>query len=117
MRINKWSATVAAVAVLLGGSVAAEPGKAKAEAQHSAQTSAREEAKDRHREMEGAAQSGERATVREEHSKGAETSTEMRERRDERKEIKEQYGAGDADKSDNAGKKPWWKFWGSDDES
>ena len=49
---------------------------------------------------------------------GSDTSTQMRERREERKEIQQahrdarQAGEGETVK----GKKPWWKFWGSDDE-
>ena len=43
-------------------------------------------------------------------SKGNETSAEMRARRDERKQIKEEYQ--DGEKPENrSGKKPWWKFW------
>jgi hypothetical protein len=58
-----------------------------------------------------------------EKSKGADKSKDkaqgaaMRERRDERKAIKDAYkedvqAGGERVK----GKKPWWKFWGSDDE-
>lgn len=61
-------------------------------------------------------------------SRGNEKSQEMRERRDERKQIKEEY-RGDrengqegadldsddeslADEEQKKAKKPWWKFWG-----
>lgn len=126
MRINKWSATIAALAVIFAGGVCAEQGKAKEQAKHGAQAPAREEIKDRQRDMEDAADhaKGMRETAREERSvsareeqgKGAQTSAEMQERRDERKAIKEEYRSGDNAKADHAGKKPWWKFWGSDDD-
>jgi len=48
---------------------------------------------------------------------GNEQSAEMRERRDERKQIQEEYRSGsepgqEGDKAaGEGGKKPWWKFW------
>jgi hypothetical protein len=48
--------------------------------------------------------------------KGNETSTEMQARREERKQIQDEYRAAGADsETAKAKKKPWWKFWGSDD--
>lgn len=48
--------------------------------------------------------------------KGNETSTEMQARREERKQIQEEYRAAGADgETVKTKKKPWWKFWGSDD--
>jgi hypothetical protein len=129
MRINKWSATVAAVAILLAGGASADPrsGEESAEptarmqkAARTADGKAREEAKKHERELEDEAGEGKRVTDQEERAEreGAEISSEMRERREERKEIKEEYReARKAGEIDKAKKKPWWKFWGSDDGS
>jgi hypothetical protein len=48
--------------------------------------------------------------------KGNETSTEMQARREERKQIQEEYRTAGADgETAKDKKKPWWKFWGSND--
>lgn len=56
--------------------------------------------------------------MREGETAGNEQSAEMRSRQQERKEIQDQYRteqrAGEGEKV--KGKKPWWKFWGSEDE-
>ncbi|MEJ2087383.1 MAG: hypothetical protein P8Y69_02655 [Gammaproteobacteria bacterium] len=44
-------------------------------------------------------------------TKGNETSAEMQARREERKEIQEEYRTAGGEQ---AKKKPWWKFWGND---
>lgn len=50
---------------------------------------------------------------------GKAESVEKKARNEERKQVKEEYKtatrSGDADKV--KGKKPWWKFWGSDNPS
>ena len=48
-------------------------------------------------------------------NKGQAKAAEMRERRDERKAIKDEYKAAAEPGTPRAGKKPWWKFWGSDE--
>lgn len=47
-------------------------------------------------------------------NKGNETAKEMQARRDERKQIQKEYREAD-EESRPTGKKPWWKFWASDD--
>jgi len=47
-------------------------------------------------------------------NKGSKTSKEMQARRDERKQIQNEYRESDPDDRPT-GKKPWWKFWASDD--
>lgn len=47
----------------------------------------------------------------------ASQGAEMRERREERKEIQSTYREGvEAGEERVKGKKPWWKFWGDDEE-
>jgi hypothetical protein len=76
---------------------------------------------ERHRKQEKTAKEGSGAKAKQERqgrpmdSKGK--SAEMLERRDERKAIKGAYDeevAGGAERV--KGKKPWWKFWGSDED-
>ena len=49
---------------------------------------------------------------------GSSQSAEMRNRNEERKEIKEEYRTAvkSAEQERQTGKKPWWKFWGSEEE-
>ena len=108
MRINKWSATVTALTVLLAGAVSAEPGRGQAADRAGAERVQKaEQVKQRERDAQDVAD-----------KELNETAREMQERKNERKAIKEEYHearkAGDVEP---AGKKPWWKFWGSDDES
>lgn len=49
-------------------------------------------------------------------NKGNETSKEMQARRDERKQMQKEYRESDAEDRPT-GKKPWWKFWASDDDA
>jgi len=76
------------------------------------------EAREREREMNAGDEAREREREMAERGDGSETSQQMQERRTERKEIQEEYHEGrKAGEEDKAGKKPWWKFWGSDSES
>ena len=108
MRINKWSAIVTAVTVLLAGAVSAEPGRGQAGDRAGAERVQKtEQVKQREREAEDVAD-----------KERNETAREMEERKNERKAIKEEYHeAREAGGVEPAGKKPWWKFWGSDEES
>lgn len=47
--------------------------------------------------------------------KGPETAREMQARRDERKQIQEEYRES-SEQGPRPGKKPWWKFWASSDD-
>lgn len=54
--------------------------------------------------------------IKEDKAQGEATSAEMQARRDERKAIKESYREGrEAGEAPAKGKKPWWKFWESDE--
>lgn len=80
-----------------------------------------EEMAEREREM------AEERRLEGEANRGSERAEEMRARRDERKEIMDEYRAGEPGEAtevavdeneaatktdDKKGKKPWWKFWG-----
>lgn len=108
MRINKWSATVAAVTVLLAGAVSAEPGRGQAGDRAGAERVQKaEQVKQREGEAKDVAD-----------TERNETAREMQDRKSERKAIKEEYReAREAGDVEPAGKKPWWKFWGADDAS
>ncbi len=49
--------------------------------------------------------------------KGRDMSQEMRERRDERKQIMEQHKGQSVEGEPRMGKKPWWKFWEQETET
>ncbi len=110
-----------------GGPGHSGAGPKGASAQQS-QDKLRTETKAREREMKGAPDQGERRTNREEvnertramedgdRGKGAETSQEMQQRRDERKQIQQEYKEGrKSGEVEKAQKKPWWKFWGEEE--
>ncbi|MEQ8484418.1 MAG: hypothetical protein RIB46_08635 [Pseudomonadales bacterium] len=111
MKASRVWLLVAAM-VLAGGSVLAAPGgqgPAGPKAENAAKAdealkAAGKEATERAREL------------KEDKARGEATSTEMQTRREERKVIQETYRDGqEPDSNPPKGKKPWWKFWGSDD--
>jgi hypothetical protein len=87
-----------------------QAGDAKEEAEEHAEE-AREEAEERAEEAREEAE--ERAEKAREMGEGR--GGEMRARRDERKAIMEEAKAGHEPGTPQKGKKPWWRFWESDD--
>ena len=102
----------------------AEEAEERAEREREMAEERREEAEEmaeREREM------AEERRLEGEANRGSERAAEMRARRDERKEIMDEYRAGEPGEAtevavdeneaatktdDKKGKKPWWKFWG-----
>lgn len=116
------------VAVLLVLSVpmafAAPSEKAKGPAKQKAERSeiaSADKARSHQREIEDEAEQERRAGEQrgaDAADKGSEKAREMRARKEERRAIKEAYKSDvEAGGERVRGKKPWWKFWGSDDAS
>lgn len=135
MRNRLWPA-IALTAAFAASSTLAAPGggagsgntSAKGMGAQQSQDKVRKETKTREREMKNAPDKGERSTNREEvntrtmedgeKGKGAATSQEMQQRREERKQIQQDYKEGrKSGEIEQTSKKPWWKFWGGEESS
>jgi hypothetical protein len=125
----KWTVTtLISVAILLAANAMAQPTTNKGSDKKSAvtDTTAKQSRQGKEKGAEYGEKTRQHATdkaARTEKSplkdksakdKGKQTANEMQARRDERKEIQKEYRES-ADGSRPTGKKPWWKFWASDD--
>jgi len=116
------------MALVSSGAAGAAPAKGKgkkpadAVEQESAEQRHDKQVRERWEDPEDeAAHQGEQTIDREARKEGesasSERSKEMQARKQERKEIKEEYktAQGSDEASQVKGKKPWWKFWESED--
>jgi len=117
--------TISAAFAEKGGAPHSDKGMTQSMQERSVQAPERTSGRDESDEMEMESRATEQTReMEEEHEKsgddmsdqGKEISKEMRERRDERKQIMEESKTQGKKEEPPKGKKPWWKFWESDEE-
>ena len=121
--MSKKAATLLGAVVLLTGAVisdAAPAQGAKGEQRQAEPLTKQEQTKARDEQQGRAPGVGEARTGQARgmaKGEGRQTAEDMQARREERKEIQEGYREGRQEgEVAKAKKKPWWKFWGSDEQ-